>query len=232
MTRPRALIFDLDGTLVDSRRDIADTCNAALISHGRSALAIESILQMVGDGARALIARAVASSSAAGHASRAPPTDALVDDVLGTFKARYLERPCVHTALLPGAREVVHEAEGHHLPCALVTNKPRELTLALLEALGMSSWFTAVWGGGDGPLKPAPDGVVAMLVRLDVAAADVWMIGDGPQDIGAGKAAGCYTVAVPGIAPLEALLASKPDLVCETLDDVRAELARLMARPA
>jgi len=218
VTRPRALLFDLDGTLVDSRRDIADACNAALVAHGRSPLTIEAILPMIGDGARALIARALEPSS-----------EAFVDDVLATFRAYYLEHPCVHSVLLPGAREVLEEAHADALPCALVTNKPRDVTLALLDALGIAGAFAVVWGGGDGPLKPAPDSVLATITRLGVAAPDAWMIGDGPQDIGAGRAAGCFTVAVPGIAERERLLASGPDLVCESLDDLRVELRRLTA---
>ena len=217
MTRPRALLFDLDGTLVDSRADIAAACNAALFAHGRPALPVAAILPMVGDGARALVARALSSFE--------PPSDALLDDVLATFGAYYLAHPCVHTVLLPGAREVLDEAATLALPCALVTNKPRDVTIALVEALGLT--FEALWAGGDGPLKPAPDCVLAMVARLAVAAGDAWMIGDGPQDVGAGKAAGCFTVGVPGIAERARLLASGPDLVCESLYDLRDELRRV-----
>jgi phosphoglycolate phosphatase len=225
VTPPRALLFDLDGTLVDSRRDIADACNAALVTHGRPQLPIEAILPMIGDGARALVARALEAC-----ATSEAPSEALVDEVLATFKARYLAHPCVHSVVLPGAREVLDEARRDGLPCALVTNKPRDVTLALLDALGIAGAFASVWGGGDGPLKPAPDSVLAMIARLGVAASDTWMIGDGPQDVGAGKAAGCFTVAVPGIAERDRLLDSGPDLVCESLHDLRAELQRLTAR--
>jgi phosphoglycolate phosphatase len=221
VTRPRALLFDLDGTLVDSRRDIGAACNAALVAHGRPELPIEAILPMVGDGARVLVTRALSSFEA--------PSDAVIDAVLTTFKAHYLAHPCVHSVLLPGAREVLDEARSGGILCALVTNKPRDVTLALLDAIGIAGAFAAVWGGGDGPLKPAPDSVRATIARLDVAAPDAWMIGDGPQDIGAGKAAGCFTVAVPGIADREQLLASGPDLVCDSLHDLRAELTRLTA---
>ena len=185
---------------------------------------------MVGDGARALVARALAAFEA--PPSEAAPSEGLVDAVLTTFKTHYLAHPCVHSVLLPGACEVLDEARAGALPCALVTNKPRDITLALLDALGIRGAFAAVWGGGDGPLKPAPDSVLAMIARLGVAARDAWMIGDGPQDIGAGKNAGCFTVAVPGIALRERLLASGPDLVCESLHDLRAELRRFTARPA
>ena len=183
MKRPRALLFDLDGTLVDSRRDIADACNAALGSRGRAALSETSIRPMIGDGARALVARALAAtayaSNARGALLDADPGEALVDEVLAEFQARYLERPCVHSVLLPGAREVLEDARRAGLACALVTNKPRNVALALLEPLGIAGAFDVLWGGGDGPLKPAPDGVLATLARLDVAAADAWMIGVG-----------------------------------------------------
>jgi len=217
MTRPRALLFDLDGTLVDSHGDIAAACNAALVAMGRSPLPLEAIGSMIGDGARVLMTRALSSL--------APPSEALLDAALEAFHAYYLAHPCVQSVLLPGAREVLDE--GSSLPCALVTNKPRDVTLALLEALGIRGAFTAVWAGGDGPLKPAPDGVRSVVAHLGVAASDAWMIGDGPQDVGAGRAAGCFTVGVPGIAERERLLASGPDLFCESLNDLRDELRRL-----
>jgi phosphoglycolate phosphatase len=219
---PRALVFDLDGTLVDSRGDIADACNATLLAHGREPLAFEVIMPMVGDGARALVARAF----------DAPEHDPLVEAALATFKASYLARPCVHTVLLPGVRELLEIAIAAELPCAVVTNKPREVTVVVLEKLGIAPFFPVIWGGGDGPLKPAPDGVRDALARLGVAARDAWMIGDGPQDIGAGKAAGCFTVGVPGIAERERLVASAPDLLCESLVEVGEVLRRVTARPA
>lgn len=217
MRRPRALLFDLDGTLVDSRGDITAACNAALVAHGRPALPLAAILPMVGDGARMLVMRALSVSG----------SEALLDEVFATFRAYYLAHPCVHTALLPGAREVLDEAKRDGLPCALVTNKPRDVTLLLLDALGISSSFAAIWGGGDGPLKPAPDSVLSVVAQLEVAAAAAWMIGDGPQDIGAGKAAGCVTVGLPGIAERERLVASAPDLMFESLDELRAALRSL-----
>jgi phosphoglycolate phosphatase len=216
--RPRALLFDLDGTLVDSRRDIAASCNAALVAVGRAPLSLPTILAMVGDGARA---RAASGSASALE----------IEGALASFKAHYLAHPCVHAVLLPGAREVLEEARAQGLACALVTNKPRDVTLALVDALGIAHAFAALWGGGDGPLKPAPDSVLAMVAQLGIAARDAWMIGDGPQDIGAGKAAGCFTVGVPGIAEHERLLESAPDLVVPSLLELRDQL-RLRARPA
>lgn len=225
MSSPRALLFDLDGTLVDSRGDIAAACNAALVAEGKPALPLATILPMVGDGSRALVVRALSVSGLT-------PGDEHVEATLARFLAYYVAHPCVFSTLLPGARAILEEARAAGRACALVTNKPRAATLPLLAALAIDGFFGAVWAGGDGALKPAPDGLLAVLAQLDVAAVDGWMIGDGPQDIGAGKAVGCFTVGVPGIAERERLYASGADLVCETLDELRATLQRLTARPA
>lgn len=210
--RPSALLFDLDGTLVDSQRDIADALNCALSGVGRAALSLEAIRPMIGDGLDALVARALGSDST---------DDVLVGRTASLFQQAYAERPCVHSKLLPG----VADAIAIDLPRALVTNKTRSASMLVLESLGIAQAFGVVYAGGDGPLKPAPDGVLAVARRLGVSAATAWMIGDGPQDVLAGRAAGCFTIAVPGIAERARLLAAGPDLVVESLFDV-ARVAR------
>ncbi len=205
---PRALLVDLDGTLVDSRRDIAISCNAALEAHGVAPLEPSRIVTMVGDGARALINRALAAAG----------SDADVERVLASFRAHYAAHPCVHTVVCDGARELLTCG----LPCAVLTNKPRDVTLRLLDALGLSSSVAALWAG-DGPLKPAPDGVLALCNELGVAPGETWVVGDGPQDVGAGKAAGAVTVAVvndDSIGDREAVLSARPDLVVGSLHEV------------
>lgn len=211
---PKALFFDLDGTLVDSRGDIAASLNAALAVNDREPLPESVIVPMVGDGARMLVVRALSVSPG--------PTvdDAFVEQVVASFRAHYVAHPCVHTTLLPGARELLSAAK---VPCAVITNKPRDISLLVLEALDVS--VAAVWGGGDGPLKPSPDGVVAIASQLGVSPRDVWMIGDSPQDIAAGRAAGAFTVGVPGIAERALLEASDPDAMCASLYDVAALIA-------
>lgn len=174
---------------------------------------------MIGDGARMLIARAFGAAE----------DSEVVDAALATFKASYLAHPCVHSVLLPGVREVLDHAAAAKLSCAVLTNKPRDVTMVLLEALGLLGEFRTVWGGGDGPLKPSPLGLIEVLARLDIAPHGAWMIGDGPQDVGAGKAAGVFTVGVPGIAERARLVASAPDLLCESLHEVREVLARVTA---
>ncbi len=169
---------------------------------------------MIGDGARALVARAIRLRT---PAESSPEHDALLERVLALFLQHYAERPAVHTALLPGAREALSLG----LPAALVTNKPRAITLLVLETLGIASAFGAVFAGGDGPLKPSPHGLEQVARELGVPASRAWMIGDGPQDVLAGRAAGCFTIAVPGmIADRERVLAAEPHLIVESLHDV------------
>lgn len=167
---------------------------------------------MIGDGARVLVARALAS----GGTERDAHDPELLERMVALFMQRYAEKPVVHTRLLPGAREAL----GLGLPSALVTNKPRVISVLVLELLGIAGAFDAVFAGGDGPLKPSPHGVLEVVRKLDVPIERAWLIGDGPQDVLAGRAAGCFTIAVPGIADRERVLAAEPHLVVESLLDV------------
>lgn len=214
MRRPLALLLDLDGTLVDSRVDIADACNAALALVGLPLLERAQIVRMVGDGASELVTRALSASLGA------PPTPERHAAALEAFRVHYTANACVHTALLPGARELL----GAGVRCALYTNKPRAVTEKLLVALGIDRAFEATWAA-DGPLKPSPEGAFTLARQLGIEPRDAWMVGDGPQDVGAGRAAGAWTVAVPGFAEPEAIRAARPDVLAESLLDV----ARLVA---
>jgi phosphoglycolate phosphatase len=212
--RPKALLLDLDGTLVDSRDDIATSLNAALAVHGIAPLEQSRVYPMIGDGARVLVTRALV-------AAEGSTSNVHVEAVLETLKTHYTEHPCVRTKLLDGAREIF--ACG--VPTAVITNKPRAVTERLLAALDLAP--VALWAA-DGPLKPAPDSVLSVCEQLGVAPHDAWMIGDGPQDIGAGKAAGAFTVGVLGnIADHDAVHAAKPDLVASSLREVISSVAAL-----
>jgi 2-phosphoglycolate phosphatase len=202
----RAIIFDLDGTLADTRLDIAATCNHALASFGRAPKTVNEIARYVGDGSRNLVARAFDS----------PPDSPLVDEAFACFNAYYALHAADHATWMPGAREALDACA--HLPLALVTNKPRTATIPLLQALGVASRFEVVIAGGDGPLKPDPAAIHAALKPLGVCAADAWVVGDGPQDIGAGKAANTWTVAVLGGFANEASLRdARPDRLIASL---------------
>jgi phosphoglycolate phosphatase len=216
MRAPRAVAFDLDGTLVDSRHDIAAACNHVLERAGRGALPPEVIAGFVGDGVRALVARAFGL-----------PVDAAeVDPLAQEFVAYYEAHPVDRTTWIPGAEAALGELAP--MPVALVTNKSRSITLALLKALGAGDRFAFVWAGGDGPLKPSPAGVHAIASALRLGAADLWVVGDGAQDVNAARAAGAVAVAVLGGFGREAATVREahPDAVLGSVAELPA-LVRL-----
>ena len=213
--RPRALLFDLDGTLIDSRGDIAAACNHALVRAGRAPLPLDAITKMVGDGSRTLLSRAF----------DAPRESATVETAMADFLAYYTQNPAEFSTFLPGAEACLRGIDGVRI--ALVTNKPRAATLAVLEAMRIAKYFSAVTAGGDGPLKPAPDPLLRVAKELSIDPRDTWMIGDGPQDVGAGHAAGAFTIAVRGgFLPAARVEAAKPDLWIDSLVDLPSVLSR------
>jgi 2-phosphoglycolate phosphatase len=201
------IVFDLDGTLIDSRYDIANAANHALSVQGFTPLSVPEIASFVGDGARALLARA----------ARLEPDAPELEPLLSAFLAFYAAHPTDHTLLLPGAHEAL--AELAHLPLALCTNKPRAITDAVLANLRLPIRFAVVVAGGDLPrIKPDPLPLQHIAQALSLTPAELVMVGDGPQDILCAKAAGARSVAVEGgMQAREKLLATNPDFVLHTL---------------
>jgi len=212
---PHAIVFDLDGTLADTKGDIAAACNHALVTLGRAPLGVEEIAAFVGDGARKLVSRSFGVAD----------MDPLLDRAVASFSAYYETHAAVHARWMPGAEDALQACAG--LPLAIVTNKPRSATLPLLEALGMKRRFRVVVAGGDGPLKPDPRAIRAALEPLGADPRDAWVIGDGPQDIAAGRAAGAFTLGVlGGFAKESALRAAGPHRVLGSLHELPALLQR------
>jgi phosphoglycolate phosphatase len=176
----RLFVFDLDGTLVDSRRDIADAANALLESCGATPLAEDRIGRMVGDGAAVLVARAFAAGGV-----EAPP------DALDRFLLLYQERLLVHTRPYPGIPDAL-EALGRQATLAVLTNKPLRATREVLAGLDLARFFAddaIVGGDGPFPRKPHPDGLQHIQT---VAAADpssTLLVGDSIIDFRTARAA-------------------------------------------
>jgi phosphoglycolate phosphatase len=212
-----AVVFDLDGTLVDSRRDIAEATNHALRKAGRAELPHAEIESYVGDGASWLMARA------ARLRIEDPRTAALVADFLDF----YAEHPLDYTRVMPGALEALEALRGARL--GVCTNKPRRSSLAVLRGLALEPRFDCLVAGDDLPeRKPHPAMVLEAARRLGVPVTDVVMVGDGAQDVRAGKSAGAHTVGVRGgIQAFERLAEAGPELIIDTLAELPAALSRL-----
>jgi len=210
------VVFDLDGTLIDSRLDIASSANHALGAHGFATLSVSEISTYVGDGARLLLARA----------ARLEPSAPALDALLATFTAHYEEHPTDHTLLLPGAHEALTQLA--HLPLALCTNKPRSITDRVLANLRLGSAFRVVVGGGDLPKnKPDPLPLRYIAEQLGLTPTELVMVGDGAQDVGCAKAAGAHSVGVAGgMQGQEQLVASEPDVLLGSLFELPAALER------
>jgi phosphoglycolate phosphatase len=216
MISPRAVVFDLDGTLLDTRGDIAFALNAALQHTGRAPMSVDEIIRNVGDGARTLCARSLSL----------PENDPAVDVLVERFLAFYAEHPVAHTKWMPGAARVLDAVQP--MPIALCTNKSRAVTEAILGALGIRTRFAAIVAGGDMPeKKPAPGPIFACARALGVDSEALIVIGDGDQDVLAGRRAGSRTVAVAnGFCPRERLLAARPDILLEQISEFPAILQR------
>jgi len=210
------IVFDLDGTLIDSRLDIANSANQALEAHGFARLSVSEISSYVGDGARLLLARAARLES------NAPALDAL----LATFVAHYEAHPTDHTLLLPGAHEAL--AQLSHLQLALCTNKPRSITDRVLANLRLPATFRVVVGGGDLPKnKPDPLPLRYIAEKLGLSPTELVMVGDGAQDIACAKAAGAHSVGVlGGLQGNDLLLASEPDVLLNSLLELPVALSQ------
>ena len=179
---PAALIvFDLDGTLVDSKRDLADAANAVLVECGATPLPEETIARMVGDGAAALVARAFA------RAGVAQPSDALA-----RFLGRYGQRLTVHTHPYDGVPSALATLR-ERCPLAVLTNKPLEATRLVLRGLDLARYFDEGFViGGDGPhaRKPDPAGLLALIHLAGVKPRATVLVGDSVIDWKTARAAG------------------------------------------
>jgi phosphoglycolate phosphatase len=211
----RLVVFDLDGTLVDSSRDLATAVNAALakVAPGAAPLALDAVRSFIGSGARVLIQRSVAAAGASLPA----------EDVLPVFLEAY--RGCLldSTRLYPGVEQALDALAPRQL--AVLTNKPGDMSRAILEGLGVADRFVRVYGGGDLPQrKPDPAGLLRIMEETGAAPAEAAMVGDSDIDVLTGRAAGVLTVGVSyGFDP-GSLAASPPDLMVDDLSQLVARL--------
>lgn len=205
---PQLLIFDLDGTLIDSRRDLAAGVNHMRAHYGLSPLSLEMASSYIGDGVRKLVERSL------------PGADVDLDEAVRINKAYYFSHLTVHTYLYDGVEGGLRQLldAGHKL--ALLTNKPGEPSRAILRHFQLDQFFTSIIGGGDvAHLKPEPDGVFKCREDAGMDTATTWMIGDHCTDLAVAHNAGVKSAFVHygfgeerGYKP-DAYFASFPELV-------------------
>ena len=176
------VVFDLDGTLIDSRRDLADAANAMIAEHGGHPLPVDRVAAMVGDGAATLVRRALAASGIADT----DPTRALE-----RFLALYDERLLANTQLYDGIEDALQELSKRAL-LAVLTNKPLGAAQRILEGLGVASAFYRVLGGdGPHPRKPDPQGLFQIITDARTTPTHTTLVGDSRIDVATAHAAGC-----------------------------------------
>src|SRR6266436_6406441 len=181
----QALLFDLDGTLIDSKRDLVQSVNATLRELGRAELAEDVVASYVGSGAPILISRALGG---------APQPDEL-ERALKFFLGHYEEHKLDFTKEYPGVRETLEQLRG--VPMAVLTNKPVNISVRIMEGLGLAQFFRAIYGGNSfATKKPDPLGANTILAELGIAAAQAAMVGDSEVDVQTARNAGMISAIV------------------------------------
>ena len=174
------IVFDLDGTLVDSRLDLAESTNEMLGTYGAPPLPVDVVAAMVGEGAKVLVARALDAASLGSD----------VTEALARFREIYDRRLLVHTRPYAGIEQVVSTlAKSHTL--AVLTNKPEAPSRRLLDAFGLAEYFQVVMGGDSGPArKPDPEGLRQLMAQCSAEVSDTWFVGDSMIDVETARRAG------------------------------------------
>jgi phosphoglycolate phosphatase len=208
----KLVIFDLDGTLIDSRLDLVHSVNAALRHINRPELPDDVIASYVGDGAPVLIQRALGSEAV---------DEALIRKGLEFFLSYYREHKLDHTTVYSGIREALaairNSGNGVPRKMAVLSNKPVNPSRAIVEAFGLGQYFTQVYGGNSfATKKPDPEGALRLVAEAGVRPEQTAMVGDSHVDIRTGRNAGLWTVAVTyGFAP-HSLEVEEPDIEVDT----------------
>jgi phosphoglycolate phosphatase len=181
----RAFVFDLDGTLIDSKMDLVHSVNAMLRETRRPEQSTELVASYIGHGAPQLIASVLGPA-----ASKEQRCEALT-----VFLRHYGEQKLNLTGPYPGVVEGLRGLTGY--PMAVLTNKPTKLSVEILEGLGLAQFFRAIYGGDSfEKKKPDPSGALAIVQALGVAAAEAAMVGDSDVDIQTARNAGMVAIGV------------------------------------
>ena len=225
MSTIKLLIYDLDGTLIDSRQDIASAVNWTLSELSLKSLPAEEISAFVGAGVTHLIGQVLKT---VGAGPRARPgsgqpqgvAPAILKRSIKIFRKRYGEHLLDQTRAYPSVRKVLEFFKARKQ--AVITNKPEGFSKTILRGLGIDSYFFRVVGGDQGfPKKPDPKAVLDILKTADASPAEALLIGDSAIDVETGRKAGVKTAAVTyGFGKREEIDKSQPDFLWDDLEEL------------
>ena len=226
----KLLVFDLDGTLIDSAQDLCNSVNATLTRFGREPLPDETVASFIGNGAIVLVRRAFAAGGAA-------VDEELLAQAYAFFLDYYREHKLDYTYAYEGVLEALAALKQlHELPAgqdankgmamAVLTNKPVRPARDICAALGLAPYFLSIYGGNSFPTKkPNPEGLLALMSEAGAKPEETVMIGDSQVDVETACNAGAWSVGCTfGLAP-ESLAANPPDVIVDSPADWTAALS-------
>jgi phosphoglycolate phosphatase len=205
----RAFLFDLDGTLIDSKLDLVNSVNFMLREMQREVLPLTTVASYIGHGAPRLVADALGPDAAGSDRKRG----------LEIFLAHYNEHSLDATRAYPGVLEGLKALQDR--PMAVLTNKPAKMSVEILEALGLRKYFCAVYGGDSfEKKKPDPTGALAILKNLGAQPQEAAMVGDSGVDIQTARNAGMFAIAVNYGFGQHNRQAQPADLYIDSLEEI------------
>lgn len=215
------IVFDLDGTLIDSSLDLAIAMNATRAHLGMSLLDPKMIYSYVGNGAAALVRRAIGPDR----------TEELMTEALRFFLEFYHAHALEHTHLYPGIRETVQELFARDYKLTILTNKPTAITLEIVRALAIEKYFVRIYGGDSfARKKPDPIGVLTLIMETGANRQQAVVVGDSAVDVQTARIVGVHSCGVVwGFQP-EAFGTDPPDVVIKTPEELIGYIAKLEAR--
>lgn len=215
--KPKLVLFDLDGTLVDSVPDLANAIDRMLLELGKETAGIERVRSWVGNGAAVLVQRALSGSM---EVLVSNPDE--FEKAYALFLKFYGEHTADQSCLYEGVEECLMSLQNQKIKMGLVTNKPIQFTLTMLAGFKLNGYFDVVIGGDSLPQKkPSAKPLLEAMARCSASPSETLMVGDSKSDVVAARAAGCPVICVPyGYNHGEDIAKYEPDLIVQSLAEL------------